>query len=1186
MPTSSLSARSRRLGLAGTATAITLALAVAALSAPSGAAPPHHAQATARLTSVSLPLTSQVSARKPAVYQQPTTYDGLDKAPKTKPQPLAKTVLSQTGTHPDVYVDEAGTAHIVWNDGRGDDSDAAVYCRLKRAAKACDTLTTLVWDKTYGAGDGPQYNTDYEGPRIVRVGDQLLVLSHRYPTVSDKPDGASSHTTVAWVSNDGGSTWSGGVIVGKRTLGQLAVVNAGNSPAITNIAYDPFCGGMCVTAYRSGSYQGAEGVINADPNSNYSGTIANTSIGLIAGMADAGGTMWLRQWNGAEPITSPANWPAASPALPGSEPDLASGPSGTFLLSRVGLTGGRRVTRVQPGLSLTNPVTITPDSSYEGVLDEDPGGGLRTLWTTSGEGGGLHMRTATSPTAGFGKPQTLLTGDRTGQPALSATVDGGGFVVANATGWLSDPGQIIAIGVGSQAPTGDPGLGNIPGGGNVSCTTVGFGSFDVKTASGCFLKGIGDYKGQVVTEAPITLNGLVIEPLPGSQIVLDPATLRLDTIGPARVLLRNAGAEVELFRGIINRDLGNLSPGTALFEFPQEKYQANVLGFPVASGVPVILTQKGVRIPLEIKLPAVFGGFTGKATLLGEEGQGLRLESLHVSIGPIPLGVAILDNVSLDWQFGGTWTGSGQVMVPATGRIKATISFIGGDFASASFSYAPNPPITIGPFVYLTSVGGGFALEPDLEITATASAGAGAPVQGAQPITVNGKFTMTFPSDGPGKFQMNASIDLLALTIGQGELKFDTTGYAAFKGGSNVALGPLTGNVDVNGFVDATGGQFGAQATGSLEICVTVEIAGEDVDLCAGVGADLALSSIGLAACAKFSPPVIDDFSAGIEQRWDELDPGVFANPIILTKEILTAITFYCSTSGYAIPPPSRTAAARAVRAGGGSAFSLPGGLPTATFLVPGVGGTPEITVTGPGGEVLVGPGVTNPDVMVATMANSDARWVLLTKPEAGAYAVTSTATSVPIQPVLVSRGYVPAKVSGKVGGKVITYSTKHLANGQAITFRERGRFGTNILGSTKKKKGTFRIKPAAGPGGKRVVEALITHGGVVKDVVRLGTYQAPPPPRAGKVTQLVVKKKGSKVKISFKPGKHAARTEVLVKGNAGAKVGRVLKGKKHRLAMSGFTWDTRLTVTITTYSADGRKGAVTKQRIRVRGPR
>jgi hypothetical protein len=37
---------------------------------------------------------------------------------------------------------------------------------------------------------------------------------------------------------------------------------------------------------------------------------------------------------------------------------------------------------------------------------------------------------------------------------------------------------------------------------------------------------------------------------------------------------------------------------------------------------------------------------------------------------------------------------------------------------------------------------------------------------------------------------------------------------------------------------------------------------------------------------------------------------------------------------------------------------------------------------------------------------------------------------------------------------------------------------------------------------------------------------------------------------------------------------------------MRGFFWDTRLTVTVTTYGPDGRKGKVVKKTARVRGPK
>ena len=66
-----------------------------------------------------------------------------------------------------------------------------------------------------------------------------MILSKRYPTIGDKPDGASSSTVVAWLSNDGGTTWSDAAILGKRDLGQLAVVGAEDDPTIVNLGLRP-----------------------------------------------------------------------------------------------------------------------------------------------------------------------------------------------------------------------------------------------------------------------------------------------------------------------------------------------------------------------------------------------------------------------------------------------------------------------------------------------------------------------------------------------------------------------------------------------------------------------------------------------------------------------------------------------------------------------------------------------------------------------------------------------------------------------------------------------------------------------------------------------------------------------------------------------------------------------------------
>ena len=128
------------------------------------------------------------------VYREPANYTGIRKAPTTKaapaPKPPAPFVLSQSGTFPDVLVDDAGTAHVVWNENRGDAADVVVYCRIKRGAAGCDSRAELSWAKTFGAGDGPQYDSG-GAPQVVQVGGQLVVFSHRYPTIGEKPDGAS-----------------------------------------------------------------------------------------------------------------------------------------------------------------------------------------------------------------------------------------------------------------------------------------------------------------------------------------------------------------------------------------------------------------------------------------------------------------------------------------------------------------------------------------------------------------------------------------------------------------------------------------------------------------------------------------------------------------------------------------------------------------------------------------------------------------------------------------------------------------------------------------------------------------------------------------------------------------------------------------------------------------------------------
>jgi hypothetical protein len=289
----------------------------------------------------SLAAASSAHARSP-VYRDPPSYRGLSRAPKTVRAPLPpRVVLSAAGTFPDLLVDEAGTAHIVWNEDRGELDDAAMYCRLKRGGTACDgTPIALTWPKGYGPGDGPEFNIDNGGPRIVRVGDQLVVFSKRYPTGSVKPDGASSSTVIAWTSGDGGRTWAGPGIVGKWDLGQLVVLGASQDPTILNVGVDPLCtapgpAGLCVEAYKSGQYTAGAGNLSTVADQNYYPGLALDRDLPVAAASDLAPRIHLRRWTGAGDPIDPATWTGEA-VVDGTEPSLAGGPAGAFMLSRSG----------------------------------------------------------------------------------------------------------------------------------------------------------------------------------------------------------------------------------------------------------------------------------------------------------------------------------------------------------------------------------------------------------------------------------------------------------------------------------------------------------------------------------------------------------------------------------------------------------------------------------------------------------------------------------------------------------------------------------------------------------------------------------------------------------------------------------------------------------------------------------
>lgn len=192
---------------------------------------------------VALVSTAADAVARTVVYRDPPSYKGISTAPKTVAPPAATppppVSLSSAGSFPDVLVDEAGTAHVVWNEDRGDAADVVVYCRILRGATGCDGKPAELHSEISDSDPNARFDVG-SNPRIVRLGDQLLVFSKRYPIVRDKPDGASSSTVIAWSSGDGGTIWTQApATVGKANLGQMVVLGSADDPTILNLGIDP-----------------------------------------------------------------------------------------------------------------------------------------------------------------------------------------------------------------------------------------------------------------------------------------------------------------------------------------------------------------------------------------------------------------------------------------------------------------------------------------------------------------------------------------------------------------------------------------------------------------------------------------------------------------------------------------------------------------------------------------------------------------------------------------------------------------------------------------------------------------------------------------------------------------------------------------------------------------------------------
>lgn len=1098
-------------------------------------------------------------ARKRGNLYRSPGYAGVCKSPKTNPAPPLPPVVLGNGHDPEVAVDAAGTAHVVWSEDGGEGADVLRYCRLERGGKGCDNPPETRGLIPLQPGEA-RYNDDTGGPVVAVVGDDLAVITHRYPNVVDKPDGASSRTTYMWISRDGGNSFSGPAIVGDAEVNGVATVfGTPDAPRIGLIS-DTKTGGTFFQSIVPGLYNGAEANLGAGgPDRAYSGSLATVDGRPIAAFNDLAGTIFIRQWSGAGSPEDPGQWSETSVA--GDQPRLAAGPGGAYMAARPRPGGGplqvRRLNGVTPGPAV--------DVGTEGLefqvarrdLTVDPGGNVRLAWVAHGSPNRLLERSSRDG-ARFGPARVVArTAAAIEQVDIGATADGGGFALYTTGGQAAGSGTITASPFGNQAATGLPGLGALAGGGlepgtAIGCQEVTFGAVRVLAEGGCLLTAPGK-PGVVVSEGMLRLNGLEIVPDAGVKILVGARQRTIDTTGTVTVQLRAGGAPIVLFRGELHIKLPSAGAGVRLASFDTAKFGVDVKGFPVAGDVDVFLKKDSVEIPVSLKLPKAFGGVTGQTTLRADNRRGLHVDSVRFAADQILLGPLLLDDLEASWTGStDTWSGGGSVTVAGAG-LELRVRFERGAFREGLVRVAPVPfpGVKLFPDVFLNSVSGRLGIAPTF-----IEAGV---LVGAQPIAPPDTYVIAIDA------QMRVTITpALALTFtGRGtlagfpladaRLHADADGYVSARGNARIDLaGIVSAGGGFDGFFDTARGQFGAGM--NMSGCIGEPPFG----LCSGF--DAVVSSVGIGACAS---KVI-----GFGYKWR--GGGELLGPIS------------CDLGPYEVK--ARPAGARAAQAP--QSFTLRGGLPSATVRITGANGPLAVVLVSPRGERLTPVPVSDPGAASApaVLAQSGANvHVGLRRPAGGGWTVEPQGGAA-IASVAVANGVAAPRFSARIGGKgrqrVLSYRVVRQP-GLTVRFFERVAGGARTIGVAKGARGRIRFAAGDGSGGRRRIVAIAERNGIPRLQRTVATFRAPGPVRPPRPRGLRVRRSGGGVAVSWRRAPGAATYAVKVAVSDGRTLLRVVRGR--RVKVGGVRRADAVRVTVAGRSTAGRGGKPARAKLRAR---
>lgn len=638
---------------------------------------------------------------------------------------------------------------------------------------------------------------------------------------------------------------------------------------------------------------------------------------------------------------------------------------------------------------------------------------------------------------------------------------------------------------------------------------------------------------------------------------------------------------------------------------------AQAAGLPIRGTAKLELSKGTAILTAGIELPKVFTdaegkGITGTVKVTSDNANGLRLAQARVTAPLAMIGKVEFQNLSVAFLGDGEgstsktcnlpspglkWEGSASVVVmPAPGRPElknVELGLADGKFSHASATLYPpaggaelgagvkvtklqvslcaGPPVKLEGRAGLTALPGKDG-KPRLEIPDAGLIYTGAHER--KPWTIRAEApTAKIGGDIPITFS-----DLFLQISGNGAVDFG--GAVKFsvpiKGSAGPASLDATVNVEAKaeGFVEGARYSVALEAKGCFNGSFKIDPAPSVgiPDICTGV--EGVVSSKGFAVCGSLKVGDKNIGRVGAGKEWDKsleffgssCDVGTFKEQ----RQVEPPAAEDDRPVGDTPVDPAQPASIRARRAAavGGGRFTVPRGSRGVLVAVRGTGGkTPHVTLHGPAGERIptpadpAGSAKTDRSTAFANVATATT-YVALRSPRAGEWtAVPVAGSAAAVDAVNVAPLLAPVKVRGAVSrlrGKTRTVSVKAARRpGQQITLLERGTGVAHQIGTIE---GTdsVRFTPAAGPAGRRTIEALVEQNGVPRDRFVVGTFDAAGPPAPARPTSLKLTRAGRTLTVRWGKAQRAARYGVRIETTDGRALFFVRDGGARRLTVPG----------------------------------